>query len=164
MSKGFYNASDLMKAGLNRVGLQQAVREKSAKVLWAEVVGEKTASVTRIDTIRDGVIFLTCRDSLWAQQLHFLCPMIIQKLNERLGNGVIKDIKLSGVGFRKGQAAQEEKERPFHKHEDAPPLTKEEIAEVEEVASHIPNPDLAEKVLRGLKASKSMTKRTFKFD
>lgn len=163
MRKEFFQASDLMKAGLQRVGVQKAVREKTAIVLWAEVVGDKTASVARIDSVRDGVIFVNCRDSLWAQQLHFLRPVIIQKLNERLGKDVIKDIKLSGVGFRKGEKREEDNSK-LPKQEKAPPLTREEIEEVEEIASLIPDPDLAEKVLRGLKASKSMKKRTFKPD
>jgi predicted nucleic acid-binding Zn ribbon protein len=160
VKNNFANLGDLVKAGLKRVGIQGEVREKTAISLWAEVVGEKTASVTRADSVHDGVIFITCRDSLWAQQLHFLKPVILQKLNERLGGAIIKEIRLSGVGFPKGYRPQQHKVEPA-KQEETPPLSTEEVEEIEDAATRVENADLAERVMRGLRASKNITKKTY---
>jgi predicted nucleic acid-binding Zn ribbon protein len=161
MKQEFTNLSDLVKAGLKRVGLQGSVKEKTAKVFWAEIVGEKTASVTIVDNVRDGVLYVTCRDSIWAQQLHFLRPVLIEKLNERLGKGVIKEIRLSGVGFRKGQKREDAEEQP-EKSEVKVTLTEEEVEGIAKIAEIVEDPGMAERVARGLKASLILAKKKSK--
>lgn len=157
MRYDFAGIGDLVKVGLEKLGLQGAVRENSAMEVWAEVVGEKTASVTRPERVRDGVMFVTCRDSVWAQELHFLRPMIVKRINEKLAAKVIKEIRLSGVGFRKGDKREEEGPAP-PKEIVMPCLDDAETAEIEAAAANIEDPELAERVRRGLRASRAFKK------
>jgi predicted nucleic acid-binding Zn ribbon protein len=158
MMQGFSHLGELVKAGLERVGLHGAVRENSALALWAEVVGEKTASATQADRVRNGIMYVTCRDSLWAQELHFLRPIIIEKLNERLGGEVIREIRLSGVGFRK-TGRREEEESALPKQEEGPALTDRDLAEIKGATAAITEPELAERVVRALRAGRALRKR-----
>jgi predicted nucleic acid-binding Zn ribbon protein len=156
--QSFSHLGQLVRAGLERVGLQGAVREQSALAMWADVVGEKTASATHVERVRDGVMYVTCRDSLWAQELHFLRPIIIQKLNDRLGAEVIKQIRLSGVGFRKAGRREEEESAP-EKQEEGPALTGRDLAEIRRATATIGEPELAERVERALRAGRALRKR-----
>lgn len=158
MSDSFANLGELVRAGLRRTGLAGQVQEKTAITLWPEVVGEKTASVTRADSVRDGVIFVTCRDSMWAQELHFLRPVIIEKLNERLGAKIIKEIKLSGRGFRKGSQEKVEQAEPEKVRKEIS-LTDQEVGKIESAVRKIDDDELAKRVARGLEASRKLWKK-----
>jgi len=158
MRRGFIALGDVVRAGLRHLGLEGRVREKTAVAIWPEVVGERTAAATRADRAADGILYVTCRDSVWAQQLHFLRPVIIEKLNERLGASVVSEIRLSGVGFRKAARGEEEKRGPA-KLEKGADLPEQEMNRIREAVSSIENPELAERVLRGLRASRVLRKR-----
>jgi predicted nucleic acid-binding Zn ribbon protein len=158
MKSRFYCLGDLVTAGLERVGLKGAVKERAAVEIWSGVVGNKTASVTKVDRVRDGIIYVTCRDSMWAQQLHFLRPLIIGKLNERLGGEVIKEIRLSGRGYQKGADREEERARS-EKSEKEPVLTESDLAAIDAAVGGIENPELAERVMRALRAGRALRKR-----
>lgn len=158
MKKGFDNLSDLVNQGLKRVGVHQSVREKTALILWNEVVGHKIASVTRAERVIEGVIFVTCKDNVWAQELHFLRNVMIRKLNEKLGSDIIKDIRLSGVGFKK-QAVQEEVPGQKAKEENEPALTDADNEEIKAAATFVLDEDLAQRVARGIKASRALLKK-----
>lgn len=158
MRDSFSFLGELIKAGIKRTGLQQAVTEKAALTVWAEVVGEKTASVTSADSVREGILYVTCRDNMWAQELHFLRPMIIEKLNERLGGEVVKEIRLSGRGFRKGSKGKVEKPEP-EKQEEEIRLSDAEEEKIQAAVKGIENQELAKRVARGLEASRKLWKK-----
>lgn len=158
MSRDFSFLGDLVKSGIERVGLKGAVQEKAAADIWDEVVGEKTASVTRIEQIRDGIIYVNCRDSMWAQELHFLRPIIIRKLNEKLGAEIIKEIRLSGKGFKKDTIRKEEKP-VSNKDSKETKLSAIELEKIAKAVEEIENPELAEKFAKALKSSRAIIKK-----
>ncbi|MEN6371295.1 MAG: DUF721 domain-containing protein [Armatimonadota bacterium] len=158
MRKEFSFLGDLVKSGIERVGLKGAVQEKAALDLWADVVGEKTASVTRAERVIDGVVYVSCRDSMWAQELHFLRPVIIKKLNEKLGANIIKEIRLSGRGFKKNKDSEEEKGFSKKRSEE-PSLTENELERIKQAAEGIEDPEFAERFMRALKSSRIIRKK-----
>ncbi len=159
MRAQFADLGSLIKAGLYRTGVQGAVKEKMALALWPEVVGKKTASVTRVERINQGTLFVTCRDSMWAQELHFLVPVIRKKINEKLGSNVIKEIRVSGRGFRKGESGETMAEQPVERKKKMPNLSKQEVETIESAAMEkIEDPDLAAKVVKALEAARKLRK------
>lgn len=159
MRSNFNEIGRLIKAGLKRTGLQEAVREKTALALWDEVVGPKTASVTLAERVSQGILYVTCRDSMWAQELHFLRPVIIRQLNEKLGGEIIKEIRLSGRGFRKGDEPQPVEEEAPETYQPGP-LSEDEVERIESAASEtIDDPDLARKVAKALEAGRKLRKK-----
>lgn len=159
MRSPFNDIGGLIKSGLRRTGIQEAVREKTALALWAGVVGPKTASVTRPERVNGGVLFVTCRDSIWAQELHFLAPMILKKLNEKIGAEVIKEIRLSGRGFSKEKAAHQDiDEQP--EEIKLPDLSNDEAERIESSAMEIiENQDFAKRVAKALETSRKLRKK-----
>lgn len=105
----------LMGAQLNALGIGDKIREHTAPLIWAEMVGPQIASATEVEKVQDGVLFVSTRSSTWAQELTFHKNDIVRRLNQRLGatqTPVITDIR-----FR--NRAPQNKPAP----ETAPPLT-----------------------------------------
>ncbi len=157
MRRPFFSLSELIKERIAGAGLKGAVREKAALKLWTEVVGAKTASVTNAERVQKGILYVSCKDSMWAQQLHFLRPVIIKKLNERLGEDIIKEIRLSGRGYTKtttkegdGQA-----EKPY----EQPELSATDVQAIDAAVEGIENPELAEQVRNAMKAARALLKK-----
>jgi len=159
MKADFWGIGDLVRAGLRRVGLEGAVAERTALAIWPEVVGDRTAAATRPTLVRDGILYVACRDSLWAQEIHFLRPIMVRKLNERIGREVIKEIRLSGAGFGDVQHQKEEQGHAAKLEKEEASLTERELDEIDKAASCIEDPALAERVTRGLRASRVLRKR-----
>lgn len=84
---------DALRRTLDALGLRKQIREAGAAQVWAEVVGERIDRVTRVVAVRDGVIYLSVESPTWSQELSLMKPEIIDKLNERLGEKVITDIR-----------------------------------------------------------------------
>jgi predicted nucleic acid-binding Zn ribbon protein len=61
--------------------------------IWQEAVGEVIAANTRPAAFKGNLLIVNATSSSWLQQLRFLKPEILQKVNNVLGNVSVKDIK-----------------------------------------------------------------------
>ena len=92
--------------------LSEPLKPHTARLLWAEVVGEKIASASAARAVRSGVLFVSVRSSVWANELAFYKLDILDRLNERIGQRVLTDIhfkvvaRLSGSLPRGAQPAE----------------------------------------------------------
>jgi predicted nucleic acid-binding Zn ribbon protein len=68
---------------------------KSYSVLgaWNEIVGEPVAAHSRPRTIRNRILFIDVAHPTWMQQLQFLKPTLLEKINTFLGESLIQDIR-----------------------------------------------------------------------
>jgi predicted nucleic acid-binding Zn ribbon protein len=55
---------------------------------WPEVVGETVAAEGQPVSERDGVITVACRSATWAQELDLMQQELVERLRERLGEGL----------------------------------------------------------------------------
>lgn len=83
-----------LRYALREMGLEKRIKERQCLLLWDEVVGEKLASVSQAEDIKDGVIFVSANDSIWGQELFNFKGLIIRKLNAKIGEEIVKDIKV----------------------------------------------------------------------
>ncbi|MGB9627833.1 MAG: DciA family protein [Thermodesulfobacteriota bacterium] len=60
---------------------------------WKEVVGESVANQTQPRAIRNRILFLDVSHPTWMQQLQFLKPTLLEKINHYLGEPLIQDIR-----------------------------------------------------------------------
>ena len=81
-----------------RLGLQSHLFELRLQQQWREIVGEPIGSHTWPSQIRFKKLYLIVRNSVWLQQLTFLKPTLLAKLNERAGADLLTDI-----AFRVGE-------------------------------------------------------------
>lgn len=62
---------------------------------WEAIVGTQLAGNTAPLRLSGGVLVLAARTPLWAAEVRQLGPVIIQRVNERLGEGTVRTITVS---------------------------------------------------------------------
>ncbi|MBS0152624.1 MAG: DUF721 domain-containing protein [Nitrospira sp.] len=90
-----------------RLGLESRLVELRLQHQWREIVGEPMASHTWPSNIRFKKLYLTVRNSVWLQQLIFLKPALLTKLQADTGPELVTDI----VG-RVGELPNDREEPP----------------------------------------------------
>jgi predicted nucleic acid-binding Zn ribbon protein len=81
-----------------RMGIKKQLKRAQVVNDWAEIVGERIAGETRPDHVRGVILFVDCSGPVWAQQLTLLKPQLLAKIRQRVGPGIIVDIR-----FRTGR-------------------------------------------------------------
>lgn len=82
-------------AGLaHRLGLESKLFEARLRRLWPDIVGEPIATHTRPDQIRFKKLTIFVHNSVWLQQLTFLKPVLLQKVNAMAGEPLVSEIVL----------------------------------------------------------------------
>ena len=119
----------LVQAGLSGLQIEAKIREHTAPLVWAEVVGPQVAGATEVLGISSGILRVATKSAVWSQELTFYKADILRRLNARIGTplggpreAAIKDILFQNRGLRNKQEAT-----------DSPPLapTREELDDVE---------------------------------
>ena len=60
---------------------------------WEDVVGTTIAQNARPEAIKGKLLLVNVSSAPWMQQLQFLKPELIEKLNENLGKEVVEEIR-----------------------------------------------------------------------
>ena len=60
---------------------------------WDEIVGESVAAHSQPRAIRNRILFIDVSHPTWMQQLQFLKPTLLEKINTFLGESLIQDIR-----------------------------------------------------------------------
>ena len=114
--------------GLN---IEAKIREHTAPLVWAEVVGPQVAGATEVIGVRDGVLRVSTKSAVWSNELTFYKTDILLRLNTRLGarpgSPAITDILFQNYGLQRQKAAQEAAE-------NAPPPLAPSSEELDDVA------------------------------
>ena len=77
-----------------RLGLESRLVELRLQRHWHEIVGEPIASHTRPAQVRFKKLYLMVKNSVWLQQLTFLKPTLLTKLNAEAGTEFVTEIVL----------------------------------------------------------------------
>ena len=121
-TRGMAPAANAVNGFLQSQELAQMLRPHLAKVHWAVVVGPQVAGVTQVESVRDGVLFVRVKNSVWANELTLLKEDMLRRLNSKLGGRVLTDIHFKASGLAR------DKKKPLA----APPPTPtaQEIARI----------------------------------
>ena len=78
-------------------GLEIDVHLKAYSIwgAWREIVGESMALQTQPRVIRGRTLFIDVSHSTWMQQLQFLKPALLEKLNAFVGEPYLQDIRFN---------------------------------------------------------------------
>ena len=79
----------------------------SIQRLWPSVVGDVIAAETEPVAERGGTVTVSCRSAVWAQELTFMAPDLVQRLNEALGSSRVVELRCRAIGpLRGGEIAE----------------------------------------------------------
>lgn len=124
------------------------LKEHTAPIVWAEVVGEQVASATEVLGVSGGILRVSTKSSVWASELTFYKTDILKRLNQKLGaprSPVITDIHFQNRGIQKTERT------PLPEPEielDAIELSVRERQQIEESIYRIKDPELRERLRR----------------
>jgi hypothetical protein len=108
--------ASILQAILQRHGLAPKILDFQLQQRWAQIAGEQIACHSQPDHIRFRKLYLLVDNSIWLQQLMFLKPTLIEKINAIAGQQSIVDIVLRvgelkdkerGVAEEAGSASQQ---------------------------------------------------------
>jgi predicted nucleic acid-binding Zn ribbon protein len=107
MNKRKSKPPEQVNAVLERVlsALNLGLKVKQYRIwdVWNSVVGEAIARQAQPQHIRAMVLWVAVSSSTWMQQLEFMKRQIVERINERIGEKVISDIR-----FRIGEITKAE--------------------------------------------------------
>ena len=128
---------DLLQKQLAGLGLAERLREVEIWRLWPEVVGPAVASRAQPLRIINGTLTIAVSSAAWMQELRFLTTMMKEKLNDRLGAVLIKEIVLRPGMIEKAAPSVVE-------DEPAPPkvLSERQKAFIAEQTAGISDPEI----------------------
>ena len=128
--------AELLAAAFRGTPAGERLREAAIWQVWDAAVGEQVARRARPVAIRDGLLTVTVSNAPWMQQLTFLKKKIIDSVNERLGEDLVRDILLKAG--RQEEPAQPEV--PWQQRTRT--LSAEERRQIEDEATAVTDPEL----------------------
>jgi predicted nucleic acid-binding Zn ribbon protein len=126
----FENLHSALRSTIREMGLEKKIKERECLSVWEEVVGAKLASVSQAEDIRNGILYVSAKDPIWGQEIFNLKGLIIRKLNEKIGEEIVKDIKVRAKPLRKRKKEEENKEEERE-------LSKEVLQKIEKLTANI---------------------------
>lgn len=82
----------LLDGVLSDLGVADKVRECQALLAWEEVAGPHVADKARALRVHRGRLELAVPSAVWRTHLSFSKQQLLQRLNQRLGRRVIRDL------------------------------------------------------------------------
>ncbi len=75
------------------------IRASLALAYWPRVVGAQAAAATQAESVRDGILFVRTKSSVWSHELTLHKARLLTNLNRLLGVKVITDIIFRAQGI-----------------------------------------------------------------
>jgi len=144
--------ADVARQEFTALGLAERLREADIWRFWPEVVGPTVATRAMPLRIIKGVLTVVVSSGPWKQELGFLKGMMRDKLNDRLGGEVVKDIVLKS-GKVEQYAEPPPEEVPAKKR-----LTARQLAYIDEQSAGIADPEIRAAFVALMKASLKTSK------
>jgi len=95
---------------LRRSGLNPKIQEQKILRSWDKAVGDAIAERTQPVCVKNRVLQVKVTNSVWMQELQFMKNLIIQRLQERTGENLLKDLRFF-IGEIETPAMRDQKEK-----------------------------------------------------
>jgi len=147
----------ILEKTLKALEIDVPLKTYSVLGAWKEIVGESVADHTQPRSIRNRILFIEVSHSTWMQQLQFLKPTLLEKVNTFLGESLIQDIR-----FRLGKISPTIPAPPrTHSLEDEK-LDKATLSRIESIVQKIDDQEVRERLrevlIKGAKLERSRRK------
>ena len=147
--RGDHPMTGLLRSVIGGMNSSEQILESLSLAYWPRATGPQAAAATQADSVRDGVLMVRTRSSVWSHELTLHKAHLIQSLNRMLGARVIRDIVFRAQGVKKAEVPEPEIDTPEAEELAAVVLDPDEILELR--ASHsrlasIPNERVREAI------------------
>lgn len=83
---------DALRELVRNLGMEGKLEEQQAVDRWPRVVGERVAAHARAVFFDGGKLFVECDSATWSQELHYMKPDILNRLDQSFGKPLVRDI------------------------------------------------------------------------
>jgi hypothetical protein len=139
----------LLQRWIRKNNLEEDLLRHTLRQRWAEVVGDRLASRTRPEVLYQGRLKVVVANSTWLNELNFMRPEIIDRINEVMGQKMVRELLLKlGSPRPLGPPAPREVRQPNPPVPPLPraPLPDEIRRKVELMVQGLEDPDLRQAV------------------
>ncbi len=119
----------ILEQTLRGLEIELPLKTHSIWKAWKEIVGDPLCYHTQPQTIRNRILFIDVSHSTWMQQLQFLKPTLLNKIQRFLGEPLIEDIR-----FKVGKMSRTEPPLPKTREE---PLDRKTIERIERLLENL---------------------------
>lgn len=138
-------------------------RQSRVARAWEAIAGPTVLSHTAEPYLREGELVIAVDSSAWAAELSALAGMYLERMNEEMGEEAVRSVRFTvsrKVQVKKERETAEEQTDRFYAPEDVVPvpLSATELAQVQDSAAQIADPDLREAVIRATVADLELKK------
>ena len=81
---------DVLGGVLRQHGLEGQVKRMAALDLWADVVGEHIAAVTKARSVAEGTLVVEVRSSGWLMELNMIKGDLLARVNARMAEAPLE--------------------------------------------------------------------------
>ena len=78
---------------LDNLGIAKKINQHQIKEQWPELVGPKVAAISKPERIMDNILYIRVQSMTWRTELIFQKHLILKKIEDKVGKGVIVDIR-----------------------------------------------------------------------
>ncbi|MFQ6103969.1 MAG: DUF721 domain-containing protein, partial [Candidatus Glassbacteria bacterium] len=71
----------ILKELLHNLGIDKRIEEYEAYFSWDKVVGDKISKISRVKSVKDGLLFVEVKGSVWMSEIKLMKPEILERLN-----------------------------------------------------------------------------------
>ena len=86
--------STVLKKALKKSGIDRAVRQNEALLIWENVVGKTVAKNCTAEEINHGTIVVKASTPVWRNEMALKKTEIVENLNKKLGEKLIQDMRI----------------------------------------------------------------------
>jgi Dna[CI] antecedent DciA-like protein len=117
--RGANPMASVLQNAINPMESATRIRESLALAYWSRVAGPQASAASEAEFVREGILFVRTKSSVWSHELTLYKPRLLLNLNRLLGGKIINDIIFRAQGVTKKETTPDP---------DAPTL--EELAAV----------------------------------
>jgi len=92
--KNTQGIGEVLSEYIEAMGMRRRLKESRIEKIWEEILGEKSASLTRKIYIRKGVLFVYLDSSVLRNELMMIREKLIASINETSGEVIVSKIIL----------------------------------------------------------------------
>ena len=171
---------NVLLEGARKWGLDNPLEIARVFGSWKEMVGEQVAARCEPASLGQGVLKVWAASAPWANELKYLAPEVIRRVNAAVGREVVRELKVAlrpapgsgraagrGMGRRSGRqgAAFRESDEAFEQPvtqpaQPAPEVPSPDVAAVEAMVAAIGDERLAEATKRAVLAAKTHSRHS----
>lgn len=144
----------LVDTTLKKLGLKARALEYKVIELWESVVGETIIKHASVVEMHRGVLFVNVDHPVWIQHLSFVAQDLKKRLNNAIGEKVVKEIRFKAGNHCNKQKNKQDIVKTVPKRKE---LASEELEKIELMVKEISDPEIRKVVASLIRQGKIIT-------